>query len=141
MLQPITSFESQPMLPLNSNHHQAKDGVGLPRAISRRDQVILREKALFTIPKPNRFDVTDEDALKCLKDAPPDGVSQFLLLKSNAEWGFSDLTHAFLSNHFTLVLPGELKPHHNTDVNEESPTFDGEGPPTPEGAFDLENEG
>lgn len=47
----------------------------------KKGSVILREKALFTIANPNRFDITDEDVLRGLKDAPRDGVSQFQLLK------------------------------------------------------------
>ncbi|KAJ5381676.1 SET domain-containing protein [Penicillium cataractarum] len=58
-------------------------------------------------------DITDDDVLKGLREASQDKISEFFLLKSDAAEILADLTHAFLSNHFALVLTGNLNAHHN----------------------------
>lgn len=68
------------------------------------------------IPKANRNDITDADVLKAINATPADKISQFLLLTSTAKGGFPNLRHTFLSNHFGLVLDGQINPNRHEDT-------------------------
>ncbi|KAK8043831.1 hypothetical protein PG994_012669 [Apiospora phragmitis] len=76
-----------------------------------RGTVILRETAVFAIPK-HQADITELDVRAAFRKAPPAAQRQFLALRDNAAGPFRSMAKAFAENSFAIGASVERRGAH-----------------------------
>lgn len=77
----------------------------------KRGSVILREQALFAIPK-HHDDITELDVLAAFRKSPRTTQWQFLSLRDDAGAPFTNIAKAFAENSFAIGVPEVGAPRH-----------------------------